>query len=360
MTSPDPEVLGSGETVRRWRRADILRSLLFSAIGVACFALAVWGIDWQGVWEQLQELAPLWVVAALASSVVNILLKGARWRVILRPEGGLPFLPVTRAMVIGQFLNSVLPLRAGEVARVYFARTLDAVNTGLSVGSIALEKLIDSAALVVLAVLVLSRVPLPDQVRVSGIWTSAILALVLVALVLAVVVAPLRHRLLALGVDLLRWFESLGLPSGARLFLRRQTTGALESLAVYRSRRATAWLALTTVLVWFTAALTNWLVIRALGLDLGWTAALAILVVLMLGATVPGLPGRFGSFQLFTLLATIPFGVSQEQGLALGVVLHLVVFLPIWVMGAIAFLTAGTRVRRDVVTAADRDRVAAG
>lgn len=360
MTSPDPVALGSGETVRRWRRADILRSLLFSAIGVACFALAVWGIDWQGVWEQLREVSPAWVVAALVCSVVNILLKAVRWRVILRPEGGLPYLPVTRAMVIGQFLNSVLPLRAGEVARVYFARTLDSVNTGLSVGSIALEKLIDSAALVVLALVVLARVPLPEEVRVSGIWTSGIFTLLLVALVAAVVIAPLRQRLVAVGLGLFRWFESLGLPSSARVFVQRQTTGALESLAVYRSRRATVWLVVTTVLVWFTAALTNWLVIRALGLDLGWAAALAILVVLMVGATVPGLPGRFGSFQLFTLLATIPFGVSQEQGLALGVVLHLVVFVPIWVMGAIAFLTAGRQTRRDVVASADRDRVAAG
>jgi uncharacterized protein (TIRG00374 family) len=257
--------------------------------------------------------------------------------------GPVPRTSVFRAFIAGQFLNSVLPVRAGEVARVYFAQRIDRVTTAQSIGSVALEKLIDSAALLAAIAIALPLAPLPEGLRLSGVWLSAALTVVLAAVIAVAAVRPLRRSVVsALDVFLLG-LQRVGIPAGWTGFGRSQLRNLVQSLEVSREPKQAVGILVLTVFIWFTGALTNLLVFRALDLQLGWGGALVVLIVLLVGASIPSLPGKFGTFHYLTVVSLLPFAVDQDMALAVAIVLHLVVFSPMWVMGAIAFFTGASR-----------------
>ena len=87
-------------------------------------------------------------------------------------------------------------------------------------------------------------------------------------------------------------------------------------------------------MVWGLGAATNYCVLGAFDLvrSLKLTPSLLLLVALQAGVAVPSLPGNVGVFEAICVAVLTIFGVSQEQALAAGLVLHAIVFVPplIW------------------------------
>ena len=86
------------------------------------------------------------------------------------------------------------------------------------------------------------------------------------------------------------------------------------------------------------------LALRALGLQVPWTAAVAVLIGVNVALAVPfGPPGNAGTLEAGATLALVGFGVSKDQALAFALVYHLLQVIPIGILGAIF---AGRAARR--------------
>jgi uncharacterized membrane protein YbhN (UPF0104 family) len=130
-----------------------------------------------------------------------------------------------------------------------------------------------------------------------------------------------------LGARLARWPNARWQTLARQLELGLAGLGGLSSPLVVH---VLGW----TVVAWALAALTNHLTFAALGLALPWTAAWFVLLVLQVGVAVPSSPGKLGIFQYLCILALSVFGVERSAGLAYGLVLQGIVFLPPIVWGA--------------------------
>jgi uncharacterized membrane protein YbhN (UPF0104 family) len=157
--------------------------------------------------------------------------------------------------------------------------------------------------------------------------------------------------LLIAGVWLLARFPDKFAQSSERLVswlpLRFRATAValvqsgLSSLRVVNQPMQMLRLAFWSAVVWATAVWTNQLVFQSLHLELPWTAAVFLLVVLQAGISLPTMLGRIGIFQYICLLVLGLFGVSAAVSMSYGIVLQAVVTLPttllgllfLWVMG---------------------------
>jgi hypothetical protein len=79
------------------------------------------------------------------------------------------------------------------------------------------------------------------------------------------------------------------------------------------------------------------------------------MVALMSGIVIPTLPGNLGVFPYLSMLVLSLFGVERAKGVAFGLALHGVVYLPLLVLGGLALLRHGglavtSVVRQDEVT----------
>ena len=121
------------------------------------------------------------------------------------------------------------------------------------------------------------------------------------------------------------------LPERVRALFLRSATSALATLDVLRARQDALNIALCSILIWATAAFTNYAVLRALGIGTPWIAAVLVLVVLQIGISLSTVPATLGVFEYLCVLSLAVFGVGEVQALGFGIVLHALVLLPILV-----------------------------
>jgi hypothetical protein len=127
--------------------------------------------------------------------------------------------------------------------------------------------------------------------------------------------------------------------------LLRRIWGMMRSfsggLGVLRSPRLAASAIGLTILAWGAALLYVWLVLRACGLDLPWTAALAVLVVVNFGAAIPASPGGLGVVHVLAMVALTPWDVPRTQALGFAIMVHAVLFLVGILLGLLSMWRQG-------------------
>ena len=102
----------------------------------------------------------------------------------------------------------------------------------------------------------------------------------------------------------------------------------VASLGVLQSSAGLFRLAFWLIIVWVSAILTNYLTMRALHMQLPWTASLLVLVILQVGIAIPSVPGRFGIYEYMCILALSVYNVDQATALTYGILLHSLVMIP--------------------------------
>ena len=184
--------------------------------------------------------------------------------------------------------------RAGDVARVYLLGEAGRFSKTGAATSLLVEKFFDMTTFLLILLVISIQVALPPVLaRASG-------GLVLATVVLALLVFAAAWRAEGLIVLLSRRGHT------KRMWLDRlveQLIVGLRSLGILRRWQAVLWLQCDYLAVWAALGLSNYLVFRALGLDLPVVAAVLVLAVVQLGTAVPSTPGKVGVFQYLSVLA---------------------------------------------------------
>ena len=261
-----------------------------------------------------------------------------RWYRLMAPIGKQAGIRrVTAALAAGQLLNLIYPARAGDVSRILIIGK-DGAEKAYVFGSVLLEKLVDLAAYILLAIILLVRLPFPGWLVQSVYLAAGATILGIGVLVWMVSSADRIERLGGWLAVHVRW-----LPEHSRQSLVELAQMTFSALRMVRQRKMAAELIGLTVGVWLTALLNNILVWYALDMNVEHAsqilpATLMVLIGLMAGIAVPSVPGRIGVFEYICVVALAVFGIGQVQALTYGVTLHAMVFLPQLVMGAGALL----------------------
>ncbi|MGH2544947.1 MAG: lysylphosphatidylglycerol synthase domain-containing protein, partial [Ardenticatenaceae bacterium] len=128
-------------------RRETLLAHVHLVLSTVLTALALYLIMREGAYRDMaaliQQADVWWVILALISVGVNTVSKALRWQVLLG-DGRLliPFPRTFAALLIGQMLNTLVPVRIGDVARAFLVGSLGA-GRAFILGTVALEKVID-------------------------------------------------------------------------------------------------------------------------------------------------------------------------------------------------------------------------
>ena len=303
-----------------------LRLWASTAISGAFLAVAFNNVQLSEVTEALAKTNFPILILALGTVVVTMLGKAARWRLLFFPhQAQLRFSKLFSVLLIGQTTNVLLPTRLGDLARAYLIGEIEGVNKALALCTVVMEKIVDSLMLLLLFALLLPLVPLPSWFRWSGVFISS--AFVLLFLVIwAVAYQRDRTRPSINSVlQLIPGFERFGLSRAIQI--------AVDGLTLFRrvdvDLKLLGWSAIISV----SETLTNYFTLLAMGIALPLSAALFLLIVLRFGAAVPSSPGKIGVFHYLCVLALSAFAVDKALALSYGFVLHLLVFVPMILLG---------------------------
>jgi uncharacterized protein (TIRG00374 family) len=317
---------------RGWRRLFVARHrsrVLLNAVMIAVTLLfsyiALSDIKLEDAWRALRTSDYWWLLPALLAFGAGNIARALRWRSLFARGRRPPIGTVANAMTIGYFYNNILPARAGEAARVVVLTGRSVSPPVEVVGTVALERLYD-----VLAILVIFFLAQPWLPHVSWFGAAALAAIVLAGLiaVIAIVLAVYGDRPLRL---LLRPLNRLSLFSGERL---EQTVAELaHGLSGLRNQGVAVEAFLWTTVAWMCSALCAYVVSLAFHLHVPFACGMLVIVAVGLSMILPSAPAAVGVFEGAALIALKAYGIPHSAALPYALVLHLVNSVPFVVVG---------------------------
>ena len=329
---------------RLTKPAALLATLAISAV-FGFFALR--GIRFSATWQALRASNYWWLLPSLAALAASVQLRVVRWRTLFDPARRPPLGAMTKATIIGLFFNSILPARAGEIARIVALKKYAGTSRAEAAATVIVERLFDVSSLIVLLFVVLAWLP-----QVSWLKPAAVVAFVSLAAVLALIVFVrlASDRPTLPGASLIARIP--GLPEET---ISRLTANVVHGLSTL-GRPSQAFAALGwTFVSWFLLGLSFWFLM--IGFDLGLSPLAGLLVVIATGLAfiIPAAPGAVGVFEAAGLAVTSAYGVPRSLALAYVVVLHVVNLAPFIVAGVL-LLAADARAARVSTASAVRLR----
>ncbi len=318
-----------------------LRALLvWGGLAVsAVFAyVAVRDVDFDAFWSALVGSAYGWLVPALAVLGVAVALRALRWRLLFAVGSRPPFPAVANALLVGYLFNNILPVRAGEAARVVALHQLAGTSRVEALATAVSERVFD-----VLSLLLILLVSLPFLPEVTWLRGAAVLALLVGVLALALIVVLARWEERP-ARRLLRPLSRLPGITPART--ESAAVSLVRGLAAFRHPRLALQAFVVTTLSWFALALSGWIVMFCFDLDLGFDAALLVVVATNLAMLLPSSPAAIGVFEAATRVALGGYGIDESSALSYAVVLHAVNFLPYILVGFLVLQRHAAAVRR--------------
>jgi uncharacterized membrane protein YbhN (UPF0104 family) len=270
------------------------------------------------------------VILAVIVGLAGVWARAQRWRWLFPPGPEPP--GILAATMIGYMANNVLPLRAGEVVRIYVAGRKLRESTGMTgtqsfwlvTATLVVERVLDSLAIVLMLAILVLTIPVPRVVE----WAAGVLFaidVVGVSALVAVARAPATCRRLLLRLTR-RW------PAAARIGASIFDTG-LRGLDGIRTASHLPRVAVWTALVWLLPATAAWAMLRAVHLDLSFGAGWTVLAFVGVGISVPSAPGYVGVFHAAATAALEVYGVPRSAALAYALLYHASALVPLTLVG---------------------------
>jgi glycosyltransferase 2 family protein len=306
-------------------RGKVLAGYLLAAI---CLAWVFHDVEYRDLFRNLGATAWPLVGVAVLFDILSYACQGWRWSLLLRTKGRLTALKATQAIYAGLFVNEIIPMRAGEVLRIYLASKWMPVEFAGVVPSVLVERFFDAIWLALAIGVTILFVPLPQYL----VDAEEILAIIIFAGTALFAFLVLRKQHSEAEAD--------PRPGLAGRFSSLMSGLARGLHAIGRSNLLSASFLVSFLLLFFQV-LAFWLVMWGYGLRLSFWYGAAVLLIVHLGTAIPGAPSNIGTYQFFTVIGLTQFGVDKTTATGFSVVVFLILTIPLWVIGIFAFGRAG-------------------
>ena len=316
-------------------KAHVWRNLALSlAVSGGFLYLAFRNVPLGELSTALGRVRAGWLGVAATVSLLLMVFRAWRWQLELQPLEHIPLSRLWVVTAVAYLAINLMPARLGEVVRPWLLSRRSSVTFSNVVGSLVVEKTMDSVVILFYVLVGLLTVEhLPQWVRTGALFPAA------VAVVLVVLVALLWWRGEAF-VD--RWVLRR-LPARFGAGLKRGLGAIIAGMQVLPNPALLLAVFLVSLGLWFLPILSSYIMIRAFDFALPFSAAVVVFIFIGFGTALPNVPGMIGAYQYACVLALALFGIDKVDALAYGLVLNGVQFLTIIAQGLIALPLAGVR-----------------
>lgn len=292
---------------QRYKKWLVIGLKIVLIVGILRYLIS--GIDWQSFGLSLAGYSPILLVAGIVLIILNDVVQALRWRYLSRLQCSLQ--ASFESIVVGGFLNVILPAKLGEVSRLIYLRNLYNYPFNYGVGAMVIER---GADIFIVACFLAAG---------AGIATgSTVLQLGSVVFVVTMIGA-----IFAMKMKNGKAFRSLlhRIPIRfIRIYSQKIVRLILRDLGVERTLLVLGYtVALRGVYFLTVAFFLN----QVASFDLSWGGLFVVYLVSSIAWSIPLAPGGVGTFHAGMVMAMGWYGVAKEEALAIAVVFHLLLNL---------------------------------
>lgn len=314
----------------------ILQLVAIALLTIIFLALFLWKSNLRDVWRIMLSTNLAWFAVGFVVNGATLIFRTIRWRLLLHESDPPRFYPTFFANTMGYMLSTILPIRAGDVARPALLARRTSVRFSEALGTVLTERVLD--LLCILALFVLFGVyrwrDFDSAVVHGGTWFSGIILGTLTVLLVAFYFSRGAVR---------RLHEALGrlLPTRFRPSWMRFFDAFARTLDIVERPAAFGGVLITTALIWFCLTSQFWFVLMAAHRPLPLDSTIFLSAATTVGIAIPT-PGGVGGFhKVSQYVLTNFYGFDIDTSVAVSVLFHIVGTMPVVVVGAILFLREG-------------------
>ncbi len=309
-----------------WQKARKYQKFWGIPIALVVLVIVLRDIHLPRVWETVKGLKPQYLLLVLVFEFLIPVVRSARWQAIIVAHQPVKFLRVFSVYTVGILANFLLPFLAGVAIRLWLLSRRVKVPKTFAFSTMVLEVLFDAFSLIIFmyAASIIFRFP-ESFIRIESIIFGGVIFF------FSLFYLSLLHR---------KWFFGLpekflgGLPEKVRAKLGRLFSSFTAGLSSLRSTRHLVFVVLFSLASWTAQAGVIYCLNFAFGYSLSPYAAVLVMIINTVAIMIPITPGNIGIFQLATLFSLGLFGISKEEALLFGIVLHFFDILPAVVLGS--------------------------
>ena len=315
----------------------VLKYVASALLTVGFLYIAFRGTDFEKLSASIAGANYWWMIASMVCLMVSHIFRSWRWRYLLDPiKPDISLRNLFSGVMIGYFINNILP-RAGELVRPYTIGRLESVSKGAALGTIVVERIMDTVSFLILVVIIPLVYDGPLAQAFPWLRQAGTLIMLATLLVLGIALALMLRR---------DWTDSILRKTTGFLSPRfaRKIDKAIHSfldgfMFVKRPASFVAILVLS-VLVWVLYIMMTYLAFFSFGLQtqLGFGSAIVVLAISSIGIAIPT-PGATGGYHWFAAQTLIRlFHVANPIALSYATVTHAVGYVCVTVFGLYYFL----------------------
>lgn len=301
-------------------------------IAIAALGWVVRSVDIDKVLEIGKDYSASHLVAVLLLTTTSYLLRAWRWPFFFA-RGGLRFKDSYRCLIMGFFMNNVLPARIGEFVRAHLGGRASSHSRTTVLATIAAERLMDGLAVSAIFCGLFLFASTPAE-RAEGQLVLFVSYLFGMAAVLTLLCCLFQERLLKLlekfGRFLPGHYTEWGVARAGHFFagLKPLFTPSKGLLLTVQS-----------LLIWFVELSVFWQVSETFHQPMSLGALGLFLAAVNFSSLVPGPPGGIGVIEAFATAALVHIGISGEKALVMVVTQHIMQIGVVGIPGAFFLAT---------------------
>lgn len=298
-------------------------------ISIVFLYLAVRKVNFSETLAALQQANYWYMIPNILFVILGMWIRAVRWKLMINPIKKVSLTSLFRSTLIGFMAINLLPARIGEFVKAYSLGKKEKISKSATLATIALERIFDLLALLVALWFTLVLFPTPDLIKKIGNLTLLLVAGVLLFLVFLKTKTNLTLNFL----EKIFFFVKKSLFEKFRQLIFRFVSG----LAVLDHFSSILWIMLISLVLWFATALSNYFIFLAFDLHPPIYASFILLILVILGVSLPSSPGFIGTFQLACVLALSFFKIDKSTAFSFSIILWLCNYVPVTLLGLYYF-----------------------
>jgi uncharacterized protein (TIRG00374 family) len=322
----------------------ILQIAVIAALTILFLWLFLKNANLRQVGAILKTTSYGWVALGFAANALALVFRTMRWRTILDPDDPPPFYATYFANTVGYMLSTILPIRAGDVARPALLARRTSLRFSGALGTVLTERVLDLTTILGLFVyFALRRWNEFSHDPAIAKWFYIVRAGAIAAAALLAVLWFFLIGLYFFRGFIRRMHEGLGriLPKRFREGWMHFFDTFADTIRIANHRAALVKIVLCTIGVWACLTSQFWLGTKAVHHPLPYDSSFFVTGVTTVGLAIPT-PGGIGGFhKACQLVLTRFYGFDVDSSVAVAVLFHIIGTLPIIVTGLILFAREG-------------------
>jgi glycosyltransferase 2 family protein len=282
-------------------------------------------IKYQEIVSTLQKADYRFLPIPLLFILAAVVLCAFRWSKI--SGGDVRFRDTFVALLIGLFVNNVLPARIGEVARAYVLSKRKQISFTYSISTVLVDRFFDLTGLLLLTFVFFPRHKLPSAVS-QGIYL--LVGLLIVCIILMFILS--KERFTRVITKRCTGTERPLLSKLADRIIKIQ-----ENLKRINSPFNLVFFTIISALTWLSMSAALYFVALILGVSIQFIYIPFVCALLNMGLTIPSSPGYVGVYQFLLVYLLSIFDVPKYEGFTVSIIYHALWYVPYNILG-FAFL----------------------